>query len=51
MCNYFCEISTFHDFMNILRNFAKSVFAHISAKFKYFAKQFIVAKSKYFVDI
>ena len=27
--NYFCEIFKFHDFMNTLRNFAKSVFAHI----------------------
>ena len=40
ICNYFCEISKFRDFMNTLRNFAKSVSAHISAKFKYFAKQF-----------
>ena len=31
--------------MNILRNFAKSVYAHISAKFKYFAKQFILTES------
>ena len=31
--------------MNILRNFAKSVFAHIFAKFKYFAKQFILTES------
>ena len=36
ICNYFREISKFRDFMNTLRNFAKSVFAHISAKFKYF---------------
>ena len=43
--NYFCEISKFRDFMNTLRNFAKSVFAHISAKFKYFAKQFILTES------
>ena len=28
--------------MNTLRNFAKSAFAHIFAKFKYFAKQFIL---------
>ena len=27
VCNYFCEISKFRDFMNTLRNFAKSVFA------------------------
>ena len=45
MCNYFCEIPKFRNFMNTLRNFAKSVFVHISAKFKYFAKQFILAES------
>ena len=45
ICNYFYEISKFRDFMNTLRNFAKSVFVHISAKFKYFAKQFILTKS------
>ena len=64
MCNYFCEISKFNDFLNTLRNFVKSVFAHIS-KFIYIAKQFIltespdhvlkiaheVVKSNYFVDI
>ena len=44
ICNYFCEISKFRDFMNTLRNFAKFVFAHIFAKFKYFAKQFILTK-------
>ena len=33
--NYFRKISKFRDFMDTLRNFAKSVFAHISAKFKY----------------
>ena len=31
--------------MNTLRNFAKSVFAHISAKLKYIAKQFILTES------
>ena len=31
--------------MNTLNNFLKSVFAHISAKFKYFAKQFILTES------
>ena len=36
ICNYFCEISKFRDFMNTLKYFAKSVFAQISAKFKYF---------------
>ena len=45
ICNYFCEISKFRDFMNTLRNFAKSVFVHISWKFKYFAKQFILTES------
>ena len=49
ICNYFYEISKFRDFMNTLRNFAKSVFAHISAKFKYFAKQFILTKSPDYV--
>ena len=39
ICNYFCEISKLRDFMNTLRNFAKSVFAHISAK------QFILTES------
>ena len=42
---YFCEISKFRDVLNTLRNFEKSVFAHISAKFKYFAKQFILTES------
>ena len=31
--------------MNNLRNFAKSVFAHISAKLEYFAKQFVLTES------
>ena len=43
--NYFCEPSKFCDFINIFRNFAKSVFAHISAKFKYSEKQFILTES------
>ena len=30
--------------MNNLSNFAKSVFAHISVKFKYFAKKSILKK-------
>ena len=34
--NYFREIFKFRDFINTLRNFAKSVFAHIFAKFEYF---------------
>ena len=45
ICNYFREIFKFRDFMNTLKNFAKSVFAHIFAKFKYLAKQFILTKS------
>ena len=45
ICNYLCEISKFRDFMNTLRNFAKSVVAYISAKFKYFAKQVILPES------
>ena len=32
----------FRDFMNTLRNFAKSVFAHIFAKFEYFVKVIII---------
>ena len=45
ICNYFCEIFEFRDFINTLRNFAKHVFANIFAKFKYFAKQFILTES------
>ena len=45
ICNYFREIFKFRDFMNTLINFAKSVFAHIFAKFIYFAKQFISTES------
>ena len=45
ICNYFCEISKFRDLMNTLRNFAKFVFVHTSAKFKYFEKQFILTES------
>ena len=44
VCDYFYKISKFCDFMNNLSNFAKSVFAHISVKFKYFAKKFILKK-------
>ena len=33
--DYFREIFKFRDFMNTLRNFAKSVFAHIFAKLEY----------------
>ena len=43
--NYFHEIFKFRDFMNTLRNFEKSVFAHIFAKFEYFAKVIICSKS------
>ena len=35
----------FRDFINILRNSAKSVFARIFSKFKYLAKQFILTES------
>ena len=45
MWNNFHEIFKFRDFMNTLRNFSKSVFAHIFVKFKYFGKQFILAES------
>ena len=45
ICNNFCEIFKFRDFMNTLRNLAKFVTAHISAKFKYFAEQFILTES------
>ena len=34
--NYFCKIYKFSDFMNTLKNFLKSIFAHISMKLKYF---------------
>ena len=43
--NYFREIFKFRDFMNTLRNFSKSVFAHIFAKFEYFAKVIVYSKS------
>ena len=33
--NYFREIFKFRDFMSTLRNFEKSVFAHIFSKFGY----------------
>ena len=32
ICNYSREIFRFRNFMNILRNFAKSIFVHIFAK-------------------
>ena len=43
--SYFRGIFKFRDFMNTLRNFAKSVFAHIFVKFEYFAKVIIYSKS------
>ena len=49
MDNYFRAIFKFHDFINTLRNFAKSVFAHIFAKFEYFAKVVIYSKSPDYV--
>ena len=45
MCNYCHEMFKFRDFMNTLRNFAKSVFACIFAKFTYVSKQFILTES------
>ena len=45
ICNYFRDMFKFRDFMNTLRNFPKSVFACIFAKFKYLAKQFILTES------
>ena len=39
--NYFLEIFKFRDFMNTLKNFAKTAFAHIFEKFEYFAKVII----------
>ena len=45
ICNLFSEMFKFRDFMNILRNFAKSVFARMLAKFKYLAKQFLLTES------
>ena len=36
--NYFREIVKFRDFMNTLRNFAKSVLAHIFAKVIIYSK-------------
>ena len=45
ICNYFGKISKVRDFKNTLRNFANSVFAHISEKFKYFVKHIIVKES------
>ena len=43
--NFFREIFKFRNFMNTLRNFAKSFFAHIFAKFEYLAKVSIYSKS------
>ena len=44
ICNYFCEISKFRDLMNT-QEFCEICFAHISAKFEYFAKQFVLTES------
>ena len=33
ICNYSCEISKSRDFMNTLKNFATSVFAHTSISY------------------
>ena len=41
----FCEMFKSRDFINALRNFAKSVSARIFAKFRYLAKQFILKES------
>ena len=46
MCDYFLEIFRFRDFMNTSSNFAKSVFARIFSKLKYFAKQFTLTESQ-----
>ena len=43
--HYFREIVKFRDFMNTLRNFAKSVCAHIFAKLEYFVKVIIYLKT------
>ena len=45
ICNYFREMFKFRNFMDTLRNFAKSIFARIFVKFKYLAKQFISTES------
>ena len=45
ICDYFRKMFKFCDFINTSRNFAKSVFAHIFAKLKYLAKQFILKES------
>ena len=41
ICNYFCEMFKFRDFMNTLRNFVRSVFARIFD----LAKQFKLTES------
>ena len=45
MLNKNCPGNESRDFMNTLRNFAKSVFGHIFAKFKYFVKQLLSMES------
>ena len=47
--NCFREIFKFRDFMNTLRNFAKSVFAHIFAKFEYLPLGYLCTEVDYFV--
>ena len=44
ICDYFCKIPKFCNFMNNSSNFVKSVFAHISVKLKYFAKKIYFEK-------
>ena len=46
--NYFREIFKFRDFMNTLRNFEKSVFAHMFAKYSIFRESnYIYSKSRF----
>ena len=44
ICDYFREMFKLHDLLNTLRNFVKSVFARIFAKFKYLSKPFILTE-------
>ena len=45
ICNYFREIFKFRDFNEHFKKFPEICFAQISAKFKYFAKQFLLTES------
>ena len=45
ICNYFCELFKFHNFMKVLMIFAKYIIDHKIAKFKYFAKVLTYSKS------